>query len=484
MNIFFGINHKILRDINLNRVYNGIEYDSRKIKDNFIFVALEGTAVDGHNFIDKAVENGATCIICSKEIEMKHNISYVLVEDLRKHLGFIASNFYNWPQKKLKLIGVTGTNGKTSSTYMIEKLLDEPITRIGTIEYKIGDEVFEAVNTTPESLDLVKIFYQTLKKGINYVIMEVSSHSLELGRVAMLDFDYAMFTNLTQDHLDYHKNIENYFQAKRKLFLKLKDKNNAVINIDDEYGLRLYKEFLKENNEMISYSLLKNSKLFARHLEDDIVEISYQDKIYTSKYFLLGNFNLYNVLGSIGIALKLGISIEKIVEKISTLIAAPGRFENVYCGQDFKVIVDYAHTPDALKNVITVAKDIKNRNRVITIFGCGGDRDKTKRPIMADISEKLSDITILTSDNPRTEDNNQIIADVIKGFKTPEKHIIEPNREEAIKKAIHIAKSNDIILITGKGHETYHIIGTMKMHFDDKEIARREIVRKRSEDIC
>lgn len=484
MNIFSGINHKILKDVNLDRVYNGIEYDSRKIKDNFIFVALEGAAVDGHNFIDKAIENGATCIICSKEIEMKHNVSYILVEDLRKHLGFIASNFYDWPQKKLKLIGVTGTNGKTSSTYMIEKLLDEPITRIGTIEYKIGDEVFEAVNTTPESLDLVKIFYQTLKKGIDYVIMEVSSHSLELGRVAMLDFDYAMFTNLTQDHLDYHKNMENYFQAKRKLFLKLKDRNNAVINTDDEYGLRLYEEFSKENNEIISYSLSKNSKLFARHLEDDILEISYQNKIYTSKYFLLGNFNLYNVLGSIGIALKLGISIEKIVEKIASLTAAPGRFENVYCGQDFKVIVDYAHTPDALKNVITVAKDIKNRNRVITIFGCGGDRDKTKRPIMADISENLSDVTILTSDNPRTEDNNQIIADVIKGFKTPEKHIIEPNREEAIKKAIHIAKPNDIILITGKGHETYHIIGTMKMHFDDKEIARREIVRKRSEDIC
>jgi len=222
MNIFSGIEYKVLKDINLDRKYDGIEYDSRKIKENYIFVAFEGSNVDGHDYIDSAVKNGATCIIVSKKVEMRHNISYVLVEDIRHKLGYIASNFYEWPQRKLKIIGVTGTNGKTSSTYMIEKLMgDIPITRIGTIEYKIGDEVFEAVNTTPESLDLIKIFDKTLKKRIEYVVMEVSSHSLEIGRVEVVDFVYALFTNLTQDHLDYHVTMENYFQANRKLFLKI-----------------------------------------------------------------------------------------------------------------------------------------------------------------------------------------------------------------------------------------------------------------------
>ena len=211
MNIFSGVEYEVLRDVDLNRKYDGIEYDSRKVKENYIFVALEGANVDGHDYIDSAVKNGATCIIVSRKVEMKHKVSYVLIDEIRHKLGYIASNFYEWPQRKLKIIGVTGTNGKTSSTYMIEKLMgDTPITRIGTIEYKIGDEVFEAVNTTPESLDLIKIFDKTLKKKIEYVVMEVSSHSLEIGRVDVLDFDYALFTNLTQDHLDYHVTMENY----------------------------------------------------------------------------------------------------------------------------------------------------------------------------------------------------------------------------------------------------------------------------------
>ena len=241
---------------------------------------------------------------------MKHNVSYVLIEDIRHKLGYIASNFYEWPQRKLKIIGVTGTNGKTSSTYMIEKLMgDIPITRIGTIEYKIGDEVFEAVNTTPESLDLIKIFDKTLKKKIEYVVMEVSSHSLEIGRVEVVDFDYALFTNLTQDHLDYHITMENYFQAKRKLFLKLKDINNSVINIDDKYGKRLYDEFIVNNPEIISYGI-DGGDLEGDYLDDGYIDIKYKNQIEKVKFALLGDFNLYNTLGAIGIALKIGISIE------------------------------------------------------------------------------------------------------------------------------------------------------------------------------
>ncbi|MDD7410554.1 UDP-N-acetylmuramoyl-L-alanyl-D-glutamate--2,6-diaminopimelate ligase [Fusobacterium gastrosuis] len=479
MNIFSGIEYRVLKNIDLEREYCGIEYDSRKIKENFIFIALEGANVDGHNYIDVAVKNGATCIIVSKEVELKHNVSYVMIENLRQKLGYIASNFFGWPQKKLTIVGVTGTNGKTSSTYMIEKLLgNKKITRIGTIEYKIDDEVIEAVNTTPESLDLIKIFDKSLKKGIDCVIMEVSSHSLELGRVETLDFDYAMFTNLTQDHLDYHQNMENYFLAKRKLFLKLKDKNNSVINIDDTYGQRLYKEFLENSEDILSYGI-NNGDLHGEFLENDSVKIKFKEKEFVAKYKLLGDFNLYNTLGAIGIVLKMGEKLEDIIKRLEILRPAPGRFETVDCGQDYKVIVDYAHTPDALENVIKVAKNIKNRGDVITIFGCGGDRDRTKRPLMANIAEKNSDIVILTEDNPRTENPEQIFNDVKKGFINIERHIFEPEREEAIKKAISIAKKNDIILITGKGHETYHIKGLIKYHFDDKEIARREIVRRK-----
>lgn len=479
MNIFSGVEYEVLRDVDLNRKYDGIEYDSRKVKENYIFVALEGANVDGHDYIDSAVKNGATCIIVSRKVEMKHKVSYVLIDEIRHKLGYIASNFYEWPQRKLKIIGVTGTNGKTSSTYMIEKLMgDTPITRIGTIEYKIGDEVFEAVNTTPESLDLIKIFDKTLKKKIEYVVMEVSSHSLEIGRVDVLDFDYALFTNLTQDHLDYHVTMENYFQAKRKLFLKLKDINNSVFNIDDKYGKRLYDEFIEDNPEIISYGI-DGGDLEGEYLDDGYIDIKFKGKVEKVKFALLGDFNLYNTLGAVAIAIKMGISWEDILKRVSNIKAAPGRFEALNCGQDYKVIVDYAHTPDALVNVIVAARNIRNGNRIITIFGCGGDRDRTKRPIMAKAAENLSDVVILTSDNPRTESPEQIFADVKTGFTKNDDYFFEPDREKAIKLAINMAEKNDIILITGKGHETYHIIGTKKCHFDDKEIARREIVRRR-----
>ena len=378
MNIFSGVEYEVLRDVDLNRKYDGIEYDSRKVKENYIFVALEGANVDGHDYIDSAVKNGATCIIVSRKVEMKHKVSYVLIDEIRHKLGYIASNFYEWPQRKLKIIGVTGTNGKTSSTYMIEKLMgDTPITRIGTIEYKIGDEVFEAVNTTPESLDLIKIFDKTLKKKIEYVVMEVSSHSLEIGRVDVLDFDYALFTNLTQDHLDYHVTMENYFQAKRKLFLKLKDINNSVFNIDDKYGKRLYDEFIEDNPEIISYGI-DGGDLEGEYLDDGYIDIKFKEKVEKVKFALLGDFNLYNTLGAIAIAIKMGISWEDILKRVSNIKAAPGRFEALNCGQDYKVIVDYAHTPDALVNVIVAARNIRNGNRIITIFGCGGDRDRIR----------------------------------------------------------------------------------------------------------
>ena len=468
-NFLIGVEHKILKEAHNTQEYTGIEYDSRKIQRGNIFAALEGSVVDGHNYIEQAVKNGATCILISKEVEMKFPVDYILVKDLRKHLGLIASNFYEWPQKKLKIIGITGTNGKTTSTYLLESILgSENTARIGTVEYKVGNEIIEAANTTPESLDIVKICKKAVEKQIPYLVMEVSSHALELGRVSMLEFDAVSFTNLTLDHLDYHKTMENYFLAKRKLFTMLKKgcEKNCVMNIDDPYGKRLYEEF-----GGYSYALDQKAditgKILEFHTDGQLVEIAVKEDVQRLKLAILGRYNLYNVLGVLGTALQLGIKENVILDRIKNLKGAPGRFELINCKQDFIVVVDYAHTGDALENILKSINEFKT-NRVITVFGCGGDRDKTKRPIMGGIAEKYSDIVIVTSDNPRTEDPEEIIKDIVVGL-TKENHIIEIHREKAIEKAISLAEKNDIILIAGKGHENYQVIGREKIHFDDKE---------------
>lgn len=455
--IFEGIEHKVLRKIEKNIKYKDLEYDSRKIKSGDIFVALKGATVDGHKFIDKAVENGAVAVIVSENIELKHSIDYIFVENLREYLGIIASNFYGHPEKKLKIVGVTGTNGKTTSTYLIEEMLgSNKVARIGTVEYKVGDEIIEAPNTTPESLDIIKICKKAVEKNLEYLIMEVSSHGLTSGRVEMLEFDVAMFTNLTPEHLDYHKDMEDYFLAKRRLFLKLKDKKNGVINIDDSYGRRLFEEF-----GGVPYSLKEKIDLGM-----DLIE-----KI---KPNLLGKFNMYNLLGAIGVARILGKKEEEIESIVRSLKGAPGRFEPVYAGQEFKIIVDYAHTGDALENILQGVSELKKDGKIITVFGCGGDRDRVKRPVMAKVAEKYSDHVIVTSDNPRTEDPKTIIEEIVKGFET-NKYEVEEDRALAIKKAVKMANKSDIILIAGKGHETYQILGKEKIHFDDREIAREAV---------
>ncbi|MFR4478146.1 MAG: UDP-N-acetylmuramoyl-L-alanyl-D-glutamate--2,6-diaminopimelate ligase [Fusobacterium sp.] len=477
--ILAGLKYRVLKEKNENQVYTGIEYDSRKIKEGNIFVALEGAVVDGHNFIEQAVKNGATCILVSKEVETKFPVEYILVEDLRKNLGIVASNFYDYPQKNLKIIGITGTNGKTTTTYLLESILgSENVSRIGTVEYKIGDEIIEAPNTTPESLDIVKMCKKSVEKGIKYMIMEVSSHALALGRVDMLEFDVAMFTNLTLDHLDFHKDMEDYFQAKRKLFTMMKKgcENNCVINIDDLYGKRLSFDFGGIAYGMYNEGRAKG-KILEFHGDGQEVEIKIDSFTSKMKLSILGRYNMYNVLGAISVAVLLGIDMETIIEKIKGAKGAPGRYELVNCGQDFGVIVDYCHTGDALENILKSINELK-RGRVITVFGCGGDRDASKRPIMGGIAENLSDLAIVTSDNPRTEDPQKIIDDILVGMKK-DNHIVILDRDEAISKAIELAEKNDIILLAGKGHETYQILGRKKIHFDDREIARREIIRKK-----
>ncbi|WP_047384609.1 UDP-N-acetylmuramoyl-L-alanyl-D-glutamate--2,6-diaminopimelate ligase [Cetobacterium sp. ZWU0022] len=451
--LFKGLEYKILKS-GTKDIYSGdLEYDSRKIKSGDIFVALKGALVDGHRYIDKALENGAAAVIVSESVDLKGDVSYFLVEDLRNKLGVIASNFYESPEKKLKIIGVTGTNGKTTTTYLIEQILGEEfVARIGTVEYKIGDEIIEAPNTTPESLDIIKMSKKAVDKGLRYLVMEVSSHGLTSGRVDMLKFDVAVFTNLTPEHLDYHKDMDDYFEAKKILFDKLKDKGNGVINIDDSYGRKIYNEF-----GGISYSLNGEADLDNKTIKE-------------MKPTLLGKFNMYNVLAAIGVGKLLGIDSNLIKERVGNIKGAPGRFEAVSVGQDFRVVVDYAHTGDALENILQGVVDLGEEGKIITVFGCGGDRDKTKRPVMAEVAERYSQLVIVTSDNPRTEKPEDIIEDIIKGFKN-KNYIIEIDRKEAIKKAVLKAEKDDIILIAGKGHETYQILGTTKIHFDDREIA-------------
>jgi UDP-N-acetylmuramoyl-L-alanyl-D-glutamate--2,6-diaminopimelate ligase len=473
-----GLEYEILKDVVKEEEYTGIEYDSRKIKTGNIFVALEGAVSDGHNYIEQAVKNGAKCILVSKKIEAVFPVKYIWIKDLRRKLGVLASNFYNWPQKKLKIIGITGTNGKTTTTYLIESILGSDKTaRIGTVEYKIGDEIIEAPNTTPESLDIVKMCKKSVEKGMEYLVMEVSSHALALGRVDMLEFDVSMFTNLTLDHLDFHKTMEDYFQAKRKLFTMKKGcEKNCVINIDDLYGKRLSSEFGGISYGMHNEGRVRG-KILEFHGDGQEVEINIDNFSTKIKLAILGRYNVYNVLGALSIALLLGIERDIILDKIKELKGAPGRYELVNCGQDFTVIVDYSHTGDALENILKSINELK-KGKIITVFGCGGDRDPSKRSVMGEIAERLSDIAIVTSDNPRTEDPHKIVEQVLEGMKG-KNHIVEEDRDIAISKAVKLAEAKDIILIAGKGHETYQILGRKKIHFDDREIARREIVKKK-----
>ncbi len=464
--LFKDVEYKILQKVSDEINGEDLEFDSRKIKQGDVFIALEGSIVDGHTFISKAIENGAKTILVEKDVDKVEGINYFLVDGLREKMGIIASNFYGYPQNQLKIVGVTGTNGKTTTTYILESILGEKnVARIGTVEYKIGDEIIPAPNTTPSSLEIIKICKKALEKNIKYLIMEVSSHGLDIGRVNMLRFEVGIFTNLTLDHLDYHKTMENYYLAKRKLFDLVKDKKNSIINIDDEYG----KRYLEYTNG-ISYGIGQGDiqgeiKQITR--EGQEVTIKIFEKEYKINLRLLGRYNLSNLLGAIGAVKTLGLSDEEIISKIPLIHGAPGRFEPVKIDRDFTVIVDYAHTGDALENILKSINEFKT-NRVITVFGCGGDRDKTKRPIMGGIAEKYSDIVIVTSDNPRTEDPEEIIKDIVVGL-TKENHIIEIHREKAIEKAISLAEKNDIILIAGKGHENYQVIGREKIHFDDKE---------------
>ncbi|SHF49436.1 UDP-N-acetylmuramoyl-L-alanyl-D-glutamate--2,6-diaminopimelate ligase [Ornithinibacillus halophilus] len=463
---------------------SSIEMDSRKVKSNSLFVCIQGFTVDGHDYIDEAIKKGAVVIVAEKKV--KSNVPTLIVSDTIRFLAMASAKFYGFPTNKIPMIGVTGTNGKTTVTYLLEELFNHHHKKtgiIGTIQMKIGSDVFPINNTTPDSLFLQKTIRQMNSEGVDQVIMEVSSHALDLGRVYGCDFDIAVFTNLSQDHLDYHDSMDEYLRAKSLLFAQLgnsydnTNRKYAIVNIDDPSSNIIRRSTAQP---VMTYGLNVNADVRAENiileasgtrftLVTPIGDIEIRSR-------LIGKFNIYNMLAASSAALVSNIPLKIIQQSLASIEGVSGRFEPVDCNQNFSVIVDYAHTPDSLKNVLQTIKDIA-RNDIYVVVGCGGDRDRTKRPQMASIAVKYANRAIFTSDNPRTEDPQVILNDMTNGLTHNNYEVIQ-DRKKAISYAVNLAKENDIILIAGKGHETYQQIGLTKYDFDDREVASNAILAK------
>jgi len=455
----------------------GIHNDGRVVEEGFMFVCTKGASMDGHDYIPQAIERGAKVIVVEREVEAVAGITYVHVPSTTRAASVMVDRFYNSPTSKLKLIGVTGTNGKTTTTNLIEHLLtyhQHATGVIGTIEIRYPGFQEEAKLTTPLCYDLQHYFYDMVEAGVEYGVMEVSSHALHLGRVHGCQFKTAVFTNLTQDHLDYHETMDAYAQAKSLLFAQLgntyEQPKYAVLNVDDPWS-EAYAHVTSA--QLITYGLSDQALVRATNINITAAGTSFtletpigSTTIQTS---LIGKFNVYNMLAAISTVLPEGMTLAQVKEAIEGVKGVAGRFEAVQQGQPFAVVVDYAHTPDSLENVLTTARQLEPR-KLLCVVGCGGDRDRTKRPIMADIAMNLADQVYFTSDNPRTEDPAAILKDMT-GHLTAEHYSTIEDRKEAIERAIAEASEGDIIVIAGKGHENYQIIGTEKTHFDDKEVA-------------
>lgn len=481
------ITHLQIEGIGTTKITH-ITADSRTVEEGSLFICLVGATVDGHNYVEQAVEDGAVAIVASKPVEVPEHVTVIYVEDTREALQEAVPFFYDYPARSMRMIGVTGTNGKTTTTHMIRHILNaqgHKVGVIGTVHILIDDESFPVHNTTPDVADLQQTLAQMVEAGVTHCVMEVSSHALALGRVAGVEYDTAVFTNLTQDHLDFHKTFENYLAAKAKLFQSVsvkgqtKSPKGAVINMDDPYG----KDILAVTDvPTITYSTKGNGNLTASDLEitskSSAFTLSYEGKAYAAYVRTAGLFNVYNTLAAIGACLEEGISIEDSLKALDSFHAVPGRFELIEEGQDFAVVVDYAHTPDGLENILETAQEI-TKGRILVVFGCGGDRDATKRPVMGGIAAKYGDIAYVTSDNPRTEDPVSIVEQVAVGVKENlregKTYEVIVDRREAITAAIHEAKAGDVVIIAGKGHEDYQILKDRTIHFDDREEARKAL---------
>lgn len=468
-----------------------IQHDSRKVTKGTLFVCMVGAHVDGHSFIPQAREKGAVAILTANEdADMPAGLSVLVVKDLAKSLQVIAPYFHDYPSRDMRVIGITGTNGKTSISYMTRAMLRKMGFRvglIGTIQIMIEDEVLPIHNTTPDVVELQSTIAMMRDKGMDYVVMEVSSHALDQNRVAGMEFDTVVFTNLTQDHLDYHKTLENYKLAKARLFDMVGDKANvkrgkcAVINIDDEAGKTMLEH---ADCRHLTYAINNDASLKAENIQvlasGAKFDIKTEHGVLPLDLKITGIFNVYNVMAAVGAALAEGLPPAIIKATLDEFTSVPGRFELVRGGQDFAVIVDYAHTPDGLENILKTARQIAKK-RIITVFGCGGDRDNTKRPIMGRIAAELSDVVIATSDNPRTEDPQRILDMVVAGVQEKigdKQHEDIIDRRQAIFRAVELAETDDIVVIAGKGHENYQILKNETIHFDDKEVALEAIAAK------
>ena len=461
--------------------------DSRAVTGGSLFIAVKGERVDGHGFIEQAIKAGAAAVVAQISTA-SGSLPLVLVADSRKALGLLGSRFHGDPSARLTMIGVTGTNGKTTTTYLCKALLEgigRRVGLIGTVGYQIGQETFPAPHTTPVALDLQALLAKMVESGLTAAVMEVSSHALALDRTSGCEYDVAVFTNLTQDHLDFHQTIDKYFEAKLRLFTELaggqKVGKRALVNMDDPRGKAVQAACPVP---VWSYAIQNQADIKAKR-----VRLSLTGTVFTAETpagsfsvesRLVGEHNVYNLLGAIGVALHDGAMPDQICEATAHITNVPGRFERVSSGQDFTVVVDYAHTEDALLRLLTAAQALKT-DRIITVFGCGGDRDRGKRPKMGRAAVEYSDVVILTSDNPRTEDPMTILHEVEIGVRDAlvrrnhvQYHLV-PDRRDAISTAIREARRGDMVLIAGKGHEDYQIIGTKKFHFDDREVAREAI---------
>jgi UDP-N-acetylmuramoyl-L-alanyl-D-glutamate--2,6-diaminopimelate ligase len=462
-------------------VVSDVTHDSRQATEGTLFAAVRGELFDAHKFVSQVMQHGAAGVISELEVPAGFTGAWIQVENIRRAMALAAAEVHHHPSRELQLAGITGTNGKTTTGYLIASIPEaagEPVAMTGTVEYRLGKERKKAGRTTPEAPDMQRLLRQAVEIGCRTAVMECSSQAMDFHRCDGMDYAVAVFSNLTRDHLDYHKTMENYWYAKQRLFdgrLGSRPKT-SIINVDDAHGVELANRLEAEGLKVVRYAVSSKADVMARDPEFSLSGMSFRlitptgDREFHSP--LVGPPHIYNTLAAVASGLALGYSMDVITEALEKCTGAPGRFERVTHAGDFSVVVDYAHSDDALLNVLRTARDV-TRGRIITVFGCGGDRDRSKRAPMGEAAGSLSDVVILTSDNPRTEDPNQILADAEVGIrKTGKPYEKIADRREAIHQAIAQARANDLVLIAGKGHEDYQILGRETFHFDDKEVAR------------
>jgi UDP-N-acetylmuramoyl-L-alanyl-D-glutamate--2,6-diaminopimelate ligase len=464
----------------VDRDITGITYDSRRVMPGNLFVAMRGENTDGHRYVEAAIDRGAAAVVLERDGGLNPRATRIRVEDARRTLALASAEFYSHPSQALKVVGVTGTNGKTTTAFMIKAIMEAAgmgAGLIGTVQYQIGQRIIPASRTTPESVEIQDMMSQMLRASCGGVAMEVSSHALDLQRVAGIDYDVAIFTNLSQDHLDYHKTMKEYFEAKTKLFLGLGSmgkRGRAVVNTDNEYGRRLIAR-LGGENAVVTYGVSSDAAIRALDVrvsaDGTYFVVRTPQGSVSVALPLIGRYNVSNALAAIGAALSLGIDLGSIERALSTMRPVPGRMELMDVKQDFHVYVDYAHTEDALRNVLMTVSEL-TKGRLIVVFGCGGDRDKGKRAPMGEAACELADFSILTSDNPRTEDPCKILKQIEEGFPvgTQSRYQVIADRREAIERALDIARPGDSVLVAGKGHETYQEFADTVVPFSDRQV--------------